>query len=152
MADKQIINVRVTKEEAAILSLYATAMGQTQTDVLRAFIRSLETRLKQIRRSRSTFKAAKKKLVVLTLVSLLGGAIPARAQYWGSDEQRCDNGEESACVEMPDQYARQRDAEAAWREQQLEQQREQEERHRLFLQRQQRLREDALEPWGQWGG
>jgi hypothetical protein len=48
MSDKRIINARVTDEEADILASYAEEMGQSQTDVLRSFIRSLEGRLKRI--------------------------------------------------------------------------------------------------------
>jgi hypothetical protein len=49
MVDKSLINARVTAEEAGILAAYAEEMGQSQTDVLRAFIRSLEGRLRRVR-------------------------------------------------------------------------------------------------------
>jgi hypothetical protein len=48
MADKRIINARVTDEEAETLSAYSDETGQSQTDVLRAFIRSLEGRLRRV--------------------------------------------------------------------------------------------------------
>jgi hypothetical protein len=47
MADKHLINIRVTTKEAEILATYADAVGQTKTDVLRGFIRSLEGRLRK---------------------------------------------------------------------------------------------------------
>ena len=50
MADKRIINIRVTDEEASILTAYVEATGQTRTDVLRAYIRSLAKALEQRRR------------------------------------------------------------------------------------------------------
>ena len=52
MADKRIINARVTEAEADILAAYAEAVGQTQTDVLRSFIRSLESRLRRLTKQR----------------------------------------------------------------------------------------------------
>jgi hypothetical protein len=52
MADKRIINARVTVAEADILAAYAEAVGQTQTDVLRGFIRSLESRLRRLTKQR----------------------------------------------------------------------------------------------------
>jgi hypothetical protein len=48
MSEKRMINVRVTDDEADILSAYADEMGQSQSDVLRAFIRSLEARIRRV--------------------------------------------------------------------------------------------------------
>lgn len=48
MSEKQLINVRVTAEEADILSEYAELTGQTQTDIVRQAIRALEPRLRKI--------------------------------------------------------------------------------------------------------
>lgn len=48
MSGKQLINVRVTAEEASILSEYADLTGQTQTGIMRQAIRALEPRLRKI--------------------------------------------------------------------------------------------------------
>jgi hypothetical protein len=47
MANSRAITIRVPREEAAKLATYAVDNGRTQTDVLRAFIRSLKTRPKR---------------------------------------------------------------------------------------------------------
>jgi hypothetical protein len=43
-----MLNFRVSEEEAALLSTYAKEVGQSMTDVVRAFIRSLEGKLKRV--------------------------------------------------------------------------------------------------------
>lgn len=48
MDGKVLINVRVTIQEAAILSDYAEMLRQTQTDVVRGFIRSLEPKVRTV--------------------------------------------------------------------------------------------------------
>jgi Ribbon-helix-helix protein, copG family len=44
MASNRVINVRVPDNEADLLAAYAAETGRTQTDIIRAFIRSLEVR------------------------------------------------------------------------------------------------------------
>ena len=61
MADKHLINIRVTTEEAEILATYADAVGQTKTDVLRGYIRSLEGRLRRVRNKRPADKPKPRK-------------------------------------------------------------------------------------------
>jgi len=43
-----MLNFRVTEEESALLSAYAEEVGQSMTDVVRSFIRSLEGKLRRI--------------------------------------------------------------------------------------------------------
>lgn len=49
MIEKRLINIRVSDDESDILSAYCEEFGQTQTDVVRAFIRSLEGRIRKVR-------------------------------------------------------------------------------------------------------
>jgi hypothetical protein len=42
MEEKTMLNIRITEDEAHILRLYAAMTSQTQTGIIRAFIRSLE--------------------------------------------------------------------------------------------------------------
>jgi len=46
MTERQLINVRVTKKEAAILAAYAKDVEETKTSVIRALIRSLALKKK----------------------------------------------------------------------------------------------------------
>lgn len=48
MKNKHMVNIRVTDEELIILSDYAEETGQSQTNILRTSIRSLECRLRRI--------------------------------------------------------------------------------------------------------
>ncbi len=43
-----MLNFRVTEEEAALLSAYAEETGMSMTDVVRAFIRSLEGKMRRV--------------------------------------------------------------------------------------------------------
>lgn len=43
-----MLNFRVSEEESAILAEYASESGQSMTDVVRAFIRSLEGKLRRV--------------------------------------------------------------------------------------------------------
>ena len=45
MTNTRMINIRVTDDEAKLLAEYAKETGRTQTDVLREFIRSLNSKL-----------------------------------------------------------------------------------------------------------
>jgi hypothetical protein len=47
MDDKTMLNVRITEEEASLLNAYAEMTAQTQTNVIRAFIRSLEAKVRR---------------------------------------------------------------------------------------------------------
>jgi hypothetical protein len=44
-----MLNFRVSDEEAALLAAYAEEVGQSMTDVVRSFIRSLEGKLKRVK-------------------------------------------------------------------------------------------------------
>ena len=48
MQEKQLINARVTVDEALILSSYAEMTGKSQTEIIRQAIRALEPRLKRV--------------------------------------------------------------------------------------------------------
>jgi hypothetical protein len=82
----------------------------------------------------------------IATIALLALCASAHAQWDAAS--RCDDGEESACIELQNQYERQRDAENAECEEQLERQREQAEqrleRHREFEERNRRL----INGWG----
>jgi hypothetical protein len=83
------------------------------------------------------------------------GATPPPARTYAQLDAECDQGEESACVELQgqvqDYYARDRDAENAQRAEEIEQQREQAERQlehrREFIQHNRDMINGAMEPW-----
>jgi hypothetical protein len=53
MAEKRLINVRVTDGEDALLTAYAERSGRTKSDVLRELIRSLEPLKARPKRARA---------------------------------------------------------------------------------------------------
>lgn len=48
MKEKRMINIRVTDDEASILASYAEMTGQSQTAVLKSFVRSLEPKVTRV--------------------------------------------------------------------------------------------------------
>jgi hypothetical protein len=74
MEERTMLNVRITEYEASLLGMYAEMTAQTQTNIIRGFIRSLESKVLRVTpESVNPFLLPSVPLIKYTLVP----AIPA---------------------------------------------------------------------------